>query len=176
MTSWHDRAYRCVSLRWARPQHLISGEGSRRFGSRWMRQAHTAASYAATTDFLALKEAKQTYGRFGIKKPISSPRVLVELTLKLDRCLDLQPLDGSGRLPSIDEMMSEDWEATNKMGSEALSQAIGRACFDLKFEGLIIPSARDNRGRNIVWFPENLKRPDAVVISGEDELKDWLNG
>jgi hypothetical protein len=45
---------------------------------------------------------------------------------------------------------------------------------DLGFEGLIVPSAQDKRGRNLIWFPDQLLAESRISISGEKQLKQWL--
>jgi hypothetical protein len=71
-------------------------------------------------------------------------------------------------------MGSEDWEKLNNRGNETLAQAFGRAIRDLNFEGLIVPSSRDQRGRNLIWFPDDLRADSRIEIIGQEKLKQWL--
>lgn len=72
------------------------------------------------------------------------------------------------------ELLREDWEKLNSRGVETLAQAVGRAVFDLGFEGLIAPSAQDKRGRNLIWFPDQLLADSRISISAKEELKHFL--
>lgn len=76
--------------------------------------------------------------------------------------------------PSLDDLLTEDWQKINTGGFENLSQALGKALWHCGFEGLIAPSARDRRGRNLVWFPEYLKHGSSVSITGKAELEKWI--
>lgn len=171
---WHGFVYRCVAPKWARPEFLISGKGTLQCGSRWMRPGVTPAVYAASTENIALKESRRPYTHFGIKKPLSQPRVIVEMEAKLECVADLTSIDQIIPWPSIDELLDEDWEGINTRAAETLSQAFGRALFQLKFAGLVVPSARDRRGRNLIWFPSKLGKNDGIQITGEDELNEWI--
>jgi RES domain-containing protein len=174
MHTWQGPVYRCVALKWARPEYLINGEGTLRFGSRWMRPGVTPAVYAASTEAIALKESRRPLKHFGIRKPLSAPRVVVEMMADLKSVADLSGIEAILPWPGLDELLAEDWERINLGGAETLSQAFGRALWKLGFSGLIVPSARDRRGRNLIWFPENLSIDDEVRISGETELDDWI--
>jgi len=171
---WSGQVYRCVAPQWAHPGHLVTGEGTRKTGSRWMRAGVTPAVYAASSESIALKESRRVVRYFGIKKPQNQPRVLVELQANLERVADLTKLDDHLSWPGIDELLTENWEQLNAGGKETLSQAFGRALFDLGFSGLLVPSARDRRGRNLIWFPENLRGNEKIRIIGRDELERWI--
>lgn len=54
------------------------------------------------------------------------------------------------------------------------AQAFGRAIRDLNFEGLIAPSSRDQRGRNLIRFPDDLRPESRIEIVGKEKLKQWL--
>jgi len=171
---WHGSVHRCVAPKWARPEFLVSGKGALKYGSRWMRPGVTPAVYAASTENIALKESRRTVRHYGIKKPRNQPRVIVEMEADLKRVADLSDIDDLLPWPTLDELLGEDWEAINSAGAETLSQAFGRALFSLDFSGLLVPSARDRRGRNLIWFPKNFQRDEQVVISGEAELDQWI--
>lgn len=169
---WSGPVYRCVAPKW--PEHLVSGQGTLKAGSRWMCPGVTPAVYAATTEAIALKESRRVVRHFGIKKPRNQPRVIVELVAKLERVADLAGIAEHLPWPTLDELLGENWEALNAAGKETLSQAFGRAIHDLKFSGLLVPSARDRRGRNLIWFPNNLRTGEQVAIVGQDELDRWI--
>lgn len=171
---WKGTVYRCVIPRWARPEHLVSGKGALKFGGRWMRAGVTPAVYAATTESVALKESKGTFAHFAITRPTAGPRVIVDLEAALDRVFDLtDPARIPDRLP-VEQMLDEDWEAENATGRETLAQAFGRALVNEQFSGLLVRSARDRRGRNLIWFPRNFRKGESVRIIGENELDRWI--
>lgn len=171
---WHGPVHRCVAVKWSRPEHLISGEGTKICGSRWMRPGVTPVVYASSTETVALKESRRPLKHFGIRKPRAAPRVLVELEADLEKVAELSAIDRLLPWPGLDELLAEDWEKINAGGAETLSQAFGRALWSLGFSGLVVPSVRDRRGRNLIWFPGNLGENDEIRISGESALRDWI--
>ena len=62
-----------------------------------------------------------------------------------------------------DRIRREDWEAVQDAGGEAITQSIGRLAREAGFEGLLAPSARHERGTNMIYFPDRL--PFARVSS-----------
>ncbi len=141
--SWEGAAFRCVAPKWSRPEFLASGLGAARHGSRWMRPGLSPAVYAASTENIALKESRGNLRHFGVRKPAKTPRMIVQIDLRLVKVVDLTRLEEALAWPSLDELLSEKWESLNAAGKETLSQAFGRALFTLGFTGLIAPSARD---------------------------------
>lgn len=173
-SQWKGPVYRCVEPRWARPEYLISGEGTRQHGSRWIRPNYSRVVHAASTETIALIESRRAYANYGIKKPKKNPRVSVEISAELTRVIDLTKLEGVFDSPTVEELLCEDWVKLNCSGIETIAQAIGRGIHDLGFEGLIVPSVQDKRGRNLIWFPDKLFANSHISISGEEELKQWL--
>ncbi|WP_221031659.1 RES family NAD+ phosphorylase [Actomonas aquatica] len=159
--------------KWAHPKYLIAGVGTRIHGSRWMPRGVASAVYAASTEAIALKEARHNFSRYGIQ-PRQKPRVLVEVDLRLSAVVALPALVEA--LPGIvlAELLAESWEAVNDRDSESLSQALGRCLWDLGYEGLRVTSARDARGQNLVWFPDRLRPGSSASICGEEELNRWI--
>jgi len=50
-------------------------------------------------------------------------------------------------------------------------QAIGRGFYEAGFEGIVIPSPRNPRGKNIVVFPKNLSKASRLQIIAVEDLK-----
>jgi RES domain-containing protein len=173
-TQWNAPVYRCVELEWARPEYLISGEGTRQRGSRWMQRNYCKVVHAASTETIALKESRRVYDYYGIRKPRNNPRVSVELIAKLNRIVDLSKLQTIMDSPTIEEMLNEDWEKLNESSVETIAQSLGRVILELNYEGLIAPSSRDSRGRNLIWFPDQLLPESQIEIIGQEKLKLWL--
>ena len=130
--------------------------------------------HAASTEAIALKESRSAYDYYGIQKPKNNPRVSVELIAKLHRLVDLTQLKTIVDSPTISEMLDEDWGKLNDNCIESNAQALGRAIFELNFEGLIAPSSKDRRGRNLIWFPEQLYSKSQIEIVGQEKLKQFL--
>lgn len=171
---WSGRVFRAVEMEWARLGHLLSGQGTRRNGSRWLRAGITPVVHGATSEALAIKESRAAFVYYGIQKPQKNPRVSVEIEISLHDVLNLCPVAPAFPNLTDPELLSEDWQKVNCQGKETLAQAIGRAAWVAGLEGLLVPSARDRRGRNLVWFPENIQPESGCAISGEKELKRWL--
>jgi RES domain-containing protein len=173
-TQWNAPVYRCVEIEWARPEYLITGEGTRQSGSRWMQPNYCRVVHAASTETIALKESRRVYDYYGIQKPKNNPRVSVELIAKLHRLVDLTQLRTIMDSSTIEELLNEDWVKLNDSRVETTAQALGRAILELNVEGLIVPSSRDRRGRNLIWFPEQLRPESQIEIVSQEKLKQWL--
>ena len=172
--AWNGRIYRCVELAWARPEYLISGEGTRKHGSRWMQPGITEVVHAASTEALALRESRAILDYYGIERPRLTPRVSVELEIGLQRVLKLTRAEELLSPYSGEELLSEDWRKLNHQGRESLAQAVGRAAWECHYEGLWVPSVRDRRCRNLIWFPGSLEKESRCEISGQKELEKWI--
>ena len=75
------------------------------------------------------------------------------------------------KLQRLAAMRAEDWKAIQNRGEEALTQALGRACWQAGIEGILVPSAPSPKGVNAVFFPDRLldtsaltPRPDADLL------------
>lgn len=171
---WEGRVFRAVELRWARPEYLISGEGTRKHGGRWMHAGITPVAHAALTEALAIKESRGVFQYYGIKRPRNNPRVSVEIEVRFNKVLRLAPAETVFPNLTTGELLSEDWEKVNGKGQETLAQASGRATWMSGLEAILVPSARDRRSRNIIWFPDNLQANSVCRISGRHELENWI--
>ena len=60
-----------------------------------------------------LKESRRSLKHFGIHKPLSAPRVVVEMMADLKSVADLSGIDAILPWPGLDELLSEDWERIN---------------------------------------------------------------
>jgi hypothetical protein len=59
-----------------------------------------------------------------------------------------------------------------EQGFESFTQALGRALFAAKGEGLIARSARVENGTNIAYFPEKKRRESKVRLWEAQQLHD----
>jgi RES domain-containing protein len=93
----------------------------------------------------------------------------VAIDLKLAKVLDLT--DGMVRKTlgvSATRMRADDWRKLNRHGAESLTQAIGRAGYESGLEGLMVPAC--DGGRNVVWFPDNLRGAAKAKIRNAGKL------
>lgn len=171
---WRGLVFRCAGLEFASTKSLISGEGTRKYGSRWMAPGHERAVHLSTTELTAIRESKGHFSRYGLDATKPEPRILVSLELRVGKMLNLFRFEEFCDGFTLREMLNEDWETLNDRGAESLSQSLGRAAFGLGFEAILMPSARLKKGRNVVVFPENLLTTSHFAIVGEDKLKNWL--
>lgn len=172
--SWKGLAYRCAGLEYASAEKLISGEGTRRYGARWMAPGAERVVHLSTTEMTAVQESRGHFVRYGLDGIKPAPRVLVTLEVEVSRLLDLFRLDSLCEGFTIQEMLDDDWERLNELGKESLSQALGRAAFSLGYEAILAPSAVYRRRRNLAVFPENLAYRSRFAIAHEDALRQWL--
>lgn len=105
-SQWKAPVYRCVELQWAHPEYLISGDGTRKHGSRWIQPNYSRVVHAASTETIALKESRRVYDYYGIQKPRKNPRVSVELIVELQQLVDLTKLKEVLDSPTIERTAS----------------------------------------------------------------------
>jgi len=99
------------------------------------------------------------------------PRIFVALEVRLQKVLDLRDGNTRRRLKISEQRMLEaDWRAETAAGREPLRQAIGRAVHAAGFEGLLVKSAADPKGTNLVVFLENLLPSSVLRVLDSDEL------
>ncbi len=118
-----------------------------------------------------MAEALQTFRYYGWEISGAMPRVFVSVRCSFQALLDLT--DGSIRQRlgvSLQRMIHEDWRQTNVAGRQAITQRIGRCAFEAGLEGILVPSAVDATGKNIVWFPSNLLPASEVAVQNADQL------
>jgi RES domain-containing protein len=160
---WAGVAFRSVAPHHARVEDLLSGAGAARHGGRW-NPPGIAAVYCSLTAAGALDEVVAYVELRGLAIVDAMPRVFVGLRIRLRRIVDL--CDGRTRQRirvSRQRMLTAAWRDA---ADEPVTQAIGRAVFDLGLEGLLVPSAASRRGSNIVIFPTNLRSTSSLVTEG----------
>jgi hypothetical protein len=67
-------------------------------------------------------------------------------------------------------MTDEPWRERHEAGEEALTQALGRIAYELRWEALLVPSAARPRGMNLIIFPANLLTKSGLLILNVGEL------
>jgi len=155
---WKGIAFRSTTPAYAGSKDLLSGEGVRRHGGRWNPPGVFAAVYASLTPETALAEALGRFREYGISVADAMPRVLTALEVEIAALADLTaPAARRNLRVSRQRMRGEPWRRATEEGREALTQAIGRAAFESGLEGLLVFSAPDPSGRNLVLFPARLR-------------------
>jgi RES domain-containing protein len=151
--------YRATAIEYANRKDLLSGAGSALMGARWTPQGGQPTIYGSLTPQAALLESLGTGGRYGIPNEQRLPLVMVAVDVQLQAVLDLSlpVVRKSLRLSQV-RMLTEDWEAIQRTGSEAITQAVGRDAYELGYDGLLAPSARLKGEQNMVIFAGNLRR------------------
>ena len=149
---------------------MLSGYGSRLYGGRW-NPTEVATVYASLTPETALAEVLSHFRRYGFPVHSAMPRTFVAIDVALGEVLDLTAGPVRRRLRvSRAATLSEDWRASHQRNEESLTQAVGRAAYDAGMEGLLVASAAQRGGTNLVWFPDNLSATSHARIRRADEL------
>lgn len=170
---WDGTVYRIVTYRFATRGDLLTGAGSKRFGGRWNPPGCFEAVYAGLDIETAIAEVYGRFTRAGLTPVDLTPRVLVAIEVRLAAVLDLTSGGARRRLRvSSRRMTTEPWEELQAIGQEALTQAVGRAAWEVGLEGLLTPSAASPNGANLVVFPGRLGSASEMKIIEADELPD----
>ena len=168
--SFSGTTYRSCTPRYATETDLLTGEGSKLHGARWNPKG-IAVVYAADSPETAMAESLAHYRYFGIPVQSAMPRTVVAIELKLKCVVDLRESSVRQRLHvSKESMVTVDWRKEVKAGLLAITQAIGQASFDAGVEALIVPSAAQSDGFNLLVFPANLKKGSKIQILNVDSL------
>jgi RES domain-containing protein len=163
--------FRSSTPKYANEADLLTGEGSRLKGGRW-NPIGIAAVYASLTPETAMAEALAHYRYYGVPLRDSMPRTFVAIAVNLQAILDLRDGTVRQRLQvSRDRILTVDWRKEVQAGREPITQAIGRAASEVGLEGLIVPSAADTKGKNVLIFPTNLQPGSNVTVLNADHLK-----
>lgn len=162
---WSGVVYRSASVAYANRDDLLTGIGAKHAGARWNPPNSVATVYTSLDIRTATEEALAHHRYFGFPVETALPRVMVSIRINLQRVLNLTDSKarrslGVGR----DRLISEDWRASNANGSEVITQAIGRLAWEAQWEGVLVPSAVDRKGINLIIFPGNLIPPESYLL------------
>jgi len=161
---------RSVGTKYASENDFFSGAGAAKTGGRWNRVG-LQAIYASLGVLTATREAYQNFVTFGFSLTTIMPRVTAGASVSLGKVLDLTDAKVRSQIGfTLKELVEEDWKAIQADGDESWTPAIGRGCHDAGFEGLIVPSAQNEDGKNIVIFPKKLAKTSKIRVLGADQL------
>ena len=156
---------RSVPTEYANKNDFFSGEGAAKSGGRWNRPG-ISVIYASLDVITATHEAYQNIDSFGFPMTAIQPRVMAGGKASFGKVLDLTDPKVRSQIGfSLKELVDEDWESIQASGKESWTQAIGRGCLVAGFEAILVPSARNNKGKNIVIFTANLTGKEISILA-----------
>ncbi len=162
---WSAELFRSAAPRYSRASDMVTGVGSAHLGGRWNPPRSFRTVYASLDPETAMSESMATFRYYGLPPHSALPRLFRVLDVELAAVLDLREIPLANPLPFwVQKGLREDWRALQDAGAESTSQAVGRAAFLARLEGLIVPSHASRKGYNAVLFPENL-RPGSRITA-----------
>jgi len=163
--------YRACEPMYANTRDLLTGEGSRKTGGRWNPPRAFAITYLAQSLEGAVAESLGVTAHFGFDPSSRLPLTLVALDASLHGILDFSNAKTRKAIGvSVTAMLDCDWRRENHRGAEALTQALGRAAFDLGVEAIIVPSAVKRTLANVNVFWANLRTSSILKIRSAEKL------
>ena len=170
---WKGMIYRVTTLKYRDPDEILLGEGSHHHGGRWNAMGSFRAVYGSIDDVTALKESKANAEYANLPYPFRETRLIVAVEVALSRVVDLSSAEILKLLGvTEEELRNEDWRKVQEQGFESLTQALGRAAFEAKAEGLLAFSARVPKAINVVYFPQNRLRESKLRFWKAQKLQD----
>jgi RES domain-containing protein len=169
-SDFSGKTFRSATPHYATEKDLLTGEGSRRFGGRW-NPPGLAAVYASLTPETAMAETLAHARYFGLSEYDAMPRTFVAISVDLSSVLDLTDGKVRQRLAfSLKRIVETDWRKETDAGKVPFTQWLGHAAADVGFEALLVPSAAEANGRNIVAFPPNFHSTSAAMVVAPGKL------
>jgi len=163
--SWSGAVFRSASVRYANRDDFLTGAGAKSSDGRWHTSDTFNTVYTSLTPETATREALAHFRHYHLPVEDALPRVLAAARTVLKRVLDLTDAKVRKVLHvSRADLVEADWRAAVAAGEEALPQALGRLAWNAKWEGLLVPSAADPAGTNLIIFKGNLDEPDSYLI------------
>jgi RES domain-containing protein len=163
--------YRSSTPKYATESDLITGEGSRRFGGRW-NPLGIAMIYTSLTPETAMAETLARNRYYGIPIEDAMPRTFVAIDVNLRKVLDLRDGVIRRRLQiSETKIVTLDWRKELLAGHEPITQRLGRAVHSCNWEGMIVPSAADMMGHNLLIFPEIIDLDSKLIVRNPEMLE-----
>jgi RES domain-containing protein len=154
--------FRSVAFRYFHPDDLISGEGTRQHGGRFV-PVGVRAVYASPEEDTALREVTQRKATLGGERQIDVgeyPRMIYLLAISTRRNLDLTN--------SLDPQLAKVVERCLAGRSHTASQELAAIWIKEGIESVVFPSATGT-GKNAVVYLENA-RGSSVIVRNRDEI------
>jgi RES domain-containing protein len=173
---WNGTAFRAVGIEYANKRDLISGEGTKRNGSRWTPPGSFATVHVSLDVKTAMAESLGTQQLYGIALTARFPLTIVAIDVRLNRLIDLADVRVLVDLGlTRQKLLRCRWRQSMDKGREALTQALGRVAFEAGLEGLFVPSAQTRKGSNLIVFPDNLQKGSTLAIQNAEKLPSLEN-
>ena len=165
---WQGNVLRQSAPRYQSLPYRFTGTGSLQAGGRWNVQGLMPTIYASADPATLAAEVNQRWARYGWTPAQHRAQLIVGMRWELQAVVDLTARATLRALGvTTTRLTGCNWEAEQNAGREALTQAIARAAFEWRAEGLVVPSARHRRGINLVYFPTHHR--DGTQILTPDE-------
>ena len=113
-----------------------------------------------------MAETLAHYRYYGIPVADAMPRTFVAMELNLTAVLDL--CDGAIRRRiqiSVERILAVDWRKEVHAGRDPITQILGRAAYNARFEAMLVPSAVSRASSNIVVFPGRVSERQVTVLN-----------
>jgi RES domain-containing protein len=160
--------FRFINPKFSNAPDIVSGAGTLYASGRWLAVGTTRLSYSALSPETALAEVLAHVRYYNLPLSKALPSVLVNLHLKVSRVLDLREKQVQQALGlSLRDMRDVDWRLENQAEREAVTQAWGKAFSAALLEAVIVPSAADPHGANVLIFPDHLRRESKFEVIDE---------
>jgi RES domain-containing protein len=169
---WTGDGFRFGAVRYFLPEDILSGEGSRRWGGRWNAAESFCAVYTCLDKTTAMMESDAHAAYYGLSREAYRPRLFVAVHFELQQVVDLRrPTIRRGLGVTLKAIRELNWRAEHDAGREAWTQALGRAIWACGAEGVVVPSAVNARGWNLVYFPEHRTPSSRAAVWDEGSLR-----
>jgi RES domain-containing protein len=172
--SWSGVVFRSVPLEFAKPAQIVDGFGAMKSGARWSPPGNIRVIYCSLNAGTAAEESMRLFEAAGLKKAAIKPRLIAGIQYNLRAVIDLSQLVKAIPGADLAELMAEEWQKINAKGQETQGQALGRASYDARVEGFLVPSVRVLGAINLVVFPRNLRQSSRQQVLEAAELNTWL--
>lgn len=150
--------FRSVAFRHIHPDDVVSGQGTRLHGGRFVPRG-VPAVYASLEEETALREATGRKNLISGRSHIDLrdyPRMTYVLRIATQRNLDLSlPVP-----PELENLLTR----SLRPGSHSVSQALGAICIEAGIESVVFPSATGS-GRNVVVYLPNTSAGGVIVVN-----------
>lgn len=161
--SFGDDCYRSVEIAYGHPDDVISGEGTRIQGGRFVPQGMRAV-YASLDEETATREVTARKVRLGGQAQIhlkDYPRLTYVIGIKIEKCVDFRSVDRS-------TVLGQTLAAALDLSDLGDSQAIGQYIVSKGVQAALWPSVAGS-GSNIVVFLD-VDPPSRVEISNREDI------
>jgi RES domain-containing protein len=156
--------FRSVELSYALPDDVISGEGARQYGGRFVRPGLRAV-YGSAEEQTAVAEAAYRRRRLAAGSVIAElPRITYVINIKAGIAVDLTAVD-----PDAAELLP-----ACLLADVSDSQVIGEFLRERRIQAILFPSAAPGvTGINIVVFRDVSPEADVVLVNRDRILEEF---